>query len=297
MSRRPSRPAALALVAAAVAGGGALPAVASAEIYGGGYLQIPKSVRAYAGNDALVTVNVNGNGVRLSVAAATSRCTTLGARELRTTVADATNWQAISAVRTLRARSGALRTRVRLTVQLQRTGPEQLDGTLTMVGTLRNGKRRLRCRGTLPLSVRRNGPSPRPGTAANHSRFGVTSQRVDGFRAAIAIVARPDGRLSAVWATRFRCQSGRKAWNGSFRNFAPPFAVRADGSFRGTERHREQGGRGRKRYRYQFNGTIRGRVGSDGLARGTVHVSSRYEQRGYYPTVCKSITASFVAAP
>ncbi|WP_320668820.1 hypothetical protein [Patulibacter defluvii] len=301
MSRHPSRPALWGAAAVAVAGLGgaaALPAVASAEIYGGGYAQVAKNKRNNdIGNNSLMTVNVNGTGVRINVYAITRRCTTLGTRELRTTIADPASFPALNAVRTVRGKSGKLRTRVRLTVQLLRTGPDQLDGTLTMVGTLRNGKRRTRCRGTLPLTLRRNGSGPQPGTAGNRSRFGITSERIGGFRAPIAIVTRPDGRLGAVWATRIRCQSGRKAWNADTSNLAPPFTVRPDGSFRGNERLREQGGRGRNRYRYRFNGTIRGRIGSDGLARGTVRISSRVERRGYYPLVCKSVTARFVAAP
>lgn len=299
MSRRPSRPAALALVAAAVAGGAILPATASADVFGGGYAQVIKNKRADdLGSAANVSADLQGAAVRVTVIATTRRCTTGGLQRLSGVVPDPGTSQTFTATRTVRLKIGRTRGRVRIAIEGRRTAPDAFSGTVALIGTIRAGKAKSRCRATLPIELRSTTPAARPGTAFGLSRYGTTSERLDGQRAGALLVSRPDGRLGATWTTRFRCRSaGRPNGGGIATTVAPPFRVRPDGSFRGVERHFERGGKGRTRYSFSFKSTISGRIGPDGVARGTVRASSRYERFHYYPNVCRTKTASFVAAP
>jgi hypothetical protein len=60
---------------------------------------------------------------------------------------------------------------------------------------------------------------------------------------------------------------------------------------------RERGKTEKGRYTYRFVGVITGRIGPDGIARGSVSSATRYTETGFFPKVCRSKKASFAAAP
>jgi hypothetical protein len=194
-------------------------------------------------------------------------------------------------------------TRLRATVALAPAAPGVLGGTVRVTGTTHDAKRPHRCDLTVPVTVRSHQSLlvPRaPGSVdAAAPRTGLVDvslpRRLPG---AIAITKRADGRLHAMWSIAFRCRTGGRRFDDPAFETAKRFPVRAGGAFSGVERSVRRGVSGGDRFVYRYESRITGRIGSDGIARGTVSNASSTtwpggKRRG---TRCGTGTRRFVAA-
>lgn len=309
MSSSRPRLARLAAVAPVLLAGVSLPAAASASPttanqWSGGALSPDRQSGAsrYPTRGTLVSMTTSSSAARLSVSFQTPRCGT--AETLRGRVVQQAGGTAehlaisVEASRRVRNR----RERLDYLVALRPASPGVLVGTAAVRGTFRNGRRTIRCNASSAVTVRSRSTlvaPPQPfSTDAALPRLGVFRSTISPrVLAAIAITKRVDGFHHAMWTERIRCVSGGRRSSFETVDVVPRFRIRADGSFRGrhvvTDRGRDENGR----YVLRFVGTVRGRIGADGIARGVATSSSRFRQRGFYDKVCSIGTVRFEAAP
>jgi hypothetical protein len=282
---------------------------AAANTWGGGTVGAQPSriaSRAYAGRGALVSLFTSGKRARLFVSIRSDRCVVNG--ELHGTAvkqpggAPSLHAVTVAARRTVTTRSTPGRSRARLSVALAPVAPGVLVGTVQARGrvTLRGRTRRCALRETVTVRSRAALASPSAGltTDPGATRAGLVETPISPrVRGAIALARRADGRIHGLWSVHQTCRSGPKRSADDYVNVAKRFRVRADGSFRAREsvvtRNRVKGGL----ERLHFVATISGRIGPDGVARGTVSVRSRSRLKGYDDLVCRMPSTPFAAAP
>jgi hypothetical protein len=291
-----------------------LPAAASADYasaheWAGGALSPARQPGAskYPIDGFLVSLTTSPTKARLAVSMTSRRCT--AARTVTGVVTPGAGGDAEHLVLGVEARKRVRNRRVRLdyAVSLRSAAPGVLTGTASVRGSFRDGKGRFRCNESAPVVLRSrsalNAPLQPLTTDSSLPRVGVLSATISPrVKAAIAITKRADGFLHALWTQHLSCTSGPKRTSFDSFNFAPRFRIRANGSFVGREslktRGRVTGGRTKRaRYRRTFTATIRGRIDPDGIARGTVRVTERYQETGYLARVCRLARTSFSAAP
>jgi hypothetical protein len=289
--------------------GSAAADAAAANTWGGGTAgAAPSRVtgRGYAERGALVSVVTTASRARLRISLRSDRCTVNGTLRGTTTVQPGGTGDllalSVTARRTITTDITRGRTRARVSVALTPAAPGVLVGTVEARGRVALRGRNRPCRMREAVTVRSRAVLATPPAAATTApavlRTGIVETRVTpGVRGAIALAPRSDGSLHGFWTFHQTCRSGSKRSADDFVNVAKRFRVRADGSFRSREsvvtRNRVKGGR----ERLHFVATISGRIGPDGVARGTVSMRSRSRLKGYDDLVCRMPSTPFAAAP
>jgi hypothetical protein len=277
---------------------------ASANQWGGGALAPARQAGAsrYPTRGTLVSMTTSATAARLRVDFQTPRCGTAETLRGRVTPAPGGNAEylaiAVDAARKVRNR----REHLDYAVSLRPAAPGVLSGTASVRGTFRNGRRTIRCNATSPVTLRSRSAVTTPlqtsPTDPALPRTGILASTVQPrVLASIAITKRTDGWHHAMWTEHISCVSGGTRSSFETVDLVPRFRVRTDGTFRGREVVRERGRTKDGPYRYTFVGTIRGRIGADGIARGTATSRSRYRQKGFYDKVCSLGRTTFAAAP
>jgi hypothetical protein len=317
--RRPAVPtsARLALGAALTAALALAPAAAHADgtqanTWSGGGLPAEKGAggrAAYPRSGVLVSIVTGVPRARVDVQVFDPRCgmggtATSGAAAVVPGGDGLYQALSVSSRRTQRYASRYGTTTLTATVALSPAAPGVLGGTVRVTGTTHDVRRPYRCDLTLPVVVRSHQSVlvPRaPGIADPAApRTGLVDvtmpRRVPG---SIVITRRTDRRLHAMWSIDYRCRAGSRRYDAPAYETSKRFAVRSDGSFRGTERGTRRGTDGGDRYVYRFTSRITGRIGSDGIARGRVSNTSSTTWPGGERAAASCSTGSrrFLAAP
>jgi hypothetical protein len=264
---------------------------------------------AYPGNGALVSLVTAVPRARLHVILIDPRCG-MGGAIPRARAAAAPGGQGAYAAltvrgrRTQRYRSRFGTTKLTATVDLSPASPGVLSGTLRVTGTARDARRPHRCDVSVPIVVRSHqallAPLAPGTTDVAAPRTGLVGAMIrPRVPASIALTRRADGRMHAVWSYSLRCRSGRASQTVAGYETARAFAVRADGSFRSTERGALRGRDGGGRFVTRFAAVVRGRVDADGIARGTVSNTQTTKRPGGRGAAvrCRTGNRRFVAAP
>jgi hypothetical protein len=176
----------------------------------------------------------------------------------------------------------------------RRTMRLSLSGTLTpeaVSGTAKLGVPGCRTY-TRPLALRaESAPAGAPAPPAPGAQlFGLTSQPAGDTRLSVMLRVTPQGRIYAVWQANLRC--GGKAYDYPMTDLTPSRAVKADGTFGGSQTYTVRYSDHTQRYRVSFNG----RLLADG-ATGTLRASMQYRdgKRGY--PLCSSGQRAWAARP
>lgn len=269
----------------------------------------PGARAAYPGSGALVSLVTAAPRARAHVILLDPRCGMGGAipRARAAVVPGGQGAYAALTVhgqRTKRYRSRYGTTTLTATLDLAPASPGVLGGTLRVTGTARDTRRPYRCDVSVPVVVRSHQALLAPLAPGTTDVAALRTGLVDGtvrprVPASIALIRRADGRMHAVWSFVLRCRSGRRTETVEQYETARAFAVRADGSFGGTERGSIRGRDGRGGFTTRYAAVIRGRIDADGLARGTVNntrTTTRPGGRGA-SVRCRTGNRRFVAAP
>jgi hypothetical protein len=125
---------------------------------------------------------------------------------------------------------------------------------------------------------------PAPGTQL----FGLTSQSAGGTRLSVMLRVTPQGRIYAAWQANLRC--GDKTYDYPMTDLTPSRAIKADGTFGGSQTYTARYSDHTQRYRVRFTG----RLLSDG-ATGTLRASMLYRDgKRRYP-LCVSDNQTWTA--